>query len=147
MTYKIQSFTNLTAAQGQSHHTSENEAAQPPPREEKKSGNLSTHRQNPYISIQTLFCVISALFFLCCQPISLQKQQFGEVQVFGGSCGGTLGRAEYHRLTRNSGVEKKHLVSVVNWTKEDESLGCGKGWAEGRVAGYHYLQPQSALCL
>lgn len=26
--------------------------------------------------------------------------------------------------------KKEHLISVVNWTKEDESLGRGKGWAE-----------------
>lgn len=29
---------------------------------------------------------------------------------------------------------------MVNWTKEDKSLGSGKGWAEGRVDGYYYLQ-------
>lgn len=65
--------------------------------------------------------------------------------MFGGSCGGILGRTEYHRLTGNSGVEKEHLVSVVNWTKEDKSLGRGKSWAEGRLAVYHYLHTQSAL--
>lgn len=112
----------------------------------KNPGNLSSHRQTPLISTQTLFCVISALFFLCTQPVSLQKQHFGEVQVFGGSCGGTLGRAEYHHLTGNWGGEKEHLVSVVK-TKKDESLGYGKDWAEGRVSGYHYLQPETVLCL
>lgn len=71
-----------------------------------------------------------------------QNNIFGEVQVFDGSCGGTLGMAEHHCLTGNWDGEKEHLVSVANWTKEDGILGHRKGWAEGRVSGYHYLQQQ-----
>lgn len=54
------------------------------------------------------------LFFLCSQPLSLPKQYIGQVQVFDGSCGGTLGMVEYHRLTGNWDGEKEHLVSVAN---------------------------------
>lgn len=58
-----------------------------------------------------------------------------------------LGRAEYLCCTGNSGMENQYLVYMVNWTKEDKSLGCGKGWAKGKLLDTIISNPQSVLCL